>query len=280
MDRAFMIGGAEERPRCIAPGPSSSASCGGFAAARRSSSCRCSFPIVQLVVLGYAFGGIVKHLQAGRRRSGPRHVRRAGARAVQRRGRGRADVRTRSSTATRARRWTTCATGGINGVLTIPPDFSRRALEKAAPRVGADRGQHRHLRGRRRWRHRWAAWSRAFNQPPPDDAPRPGQATLDAVEVYPYVPYIQYLLPGSIVMSIFMMVMIGGGIIFIDDKARGLHEGYLVTPITKFELIAGFNLSGTIKAVLAGRRADDHRVAHRRHPQPVRAAAPAQGSWS
>jgi len=54
------------------------------------------------------------------------------------------------------------------------------------------------------------------------------------------------------VMSIFMMVMIGGGIIFIDDKARGLHEGYLVTPITKFELIAGFNISGTIKAVLAG----------------------------
>ena len=72
------------------------------------------------------------------------------------------------------------------------------------------------------------------------------------VEVYPYVPYIQYLLPGSITMSIFMMVMIGGGIIFIDDKARGLHEGYLVTPITKLELIAGFNISGTIKAVLAG----------------------------
>ena len=66
------------------------------------------------------------------------------------------------------------------------------------------------------------------------------------------MPYIQYLLPGSITMSIFMMVMIGGGIIFIDDKARGLHEGYLVTPITKLELVAGFNLSGTIKAVLAG----------------------------
>jgi ABC-2 type transport system permease protein len=72
------------------------------------------------------------------------------------------------------------------------------------------------------------------------------------VEVYPYVPYVQYLLPGSVVMSIFMMVMIGGGIIFIDDKARGLHEGYLVTPISKFELIAGFNVSGTIKAVIAG----------------------------
>jgi ABC-2 type transport system permease protein len=63
---------------------------------------------------------------------------------------------------------------------------------------------------------------------------------------------VQYLLPGSVVMSIFMMVMIGGGIIFIDDKARGLHEGYLVTPISKFELIAGFNISGTVKAVMAG----------------------------
>jgi ABC-2 type transport system permease protein len=48
------------------------------------------------------------------------------------------------------------------------------------------------------------------------------------------------------------MVMIGGGIIFIDDKARGLHEGYLVTPISKLELIAGFNVSGTLKAVMAG----------------------------
>src|SRR5436305_9998141 len=87
----------------------------------------------------------------------------------------------------------------------------------------------------------------------PAAAPRiAGQPTLDVVEIYPYVPYVQYLLPGSVVMSIFMMVMIGGGIIYIDDKARGLHEGYLVTPITKFELIAGFNVSGTIKAVIAG----------------------------
>ena len=80
----------------------------------------------------------------------------------------------------------------------------------------------------------------------------PGSASLDVVEVYPYVPYIQYLLPGSITMSIFMMVMMGGGIIFIDDKMRGLHEGYLVTPITKLELVAGFNISGTMKAMLAG----------------------------
>jgi ABC-2 type transport system permease protein len=46
--------------------------------------------------------------------------------------------------------------------------------------------------------------------------------------------------------------MIGGGMLYIDDKARGVHEGYLVTPITKFELVFGMNIAGSMKAVLAG----------------------------
>jgi ABC-2 type transport system permease protein len=46
--------------------------------------------------------------------------------------------------------------------------------------------------------------------------------------------------------------MIGGGITFIDDKARGLHEGYLVTPIKKTELVAGLIGAGTIKGLMAG----------------------------
>jgi ABC-2 type transport system permease protein len=87
----------------------------------------------------------------------------------------------------------------------------------------------------------------------PQVAPRePQQALLDVVEVYPYIDYIKYLLPGSVALAIFVTAMIGGGMLFIDDKSRGLHEGYMVTPITKWELILGFNLSGVIKAVLAG----------------------------
>ena len=140
----------------------------------------------------------------------------------------------------------------MNGVLTIPPGFSRRVLARDEPKVAlvednTDNFVSATLVGV------MSGLVQAFNQQQGSAAPRVSPATsLDVVEVYPYVPYIQYLLPGSITMSIFMMVMIGGGIIFIDDKARGLHEGYLVTPITRFELICGFNLSGTIKAVLAG----------------------------
>src|SRR5882672_3844292 len=207
------------------------------------------FPLVQLVVLGYAFGGNVKHLKlaivdqdhglpAVKVRELAQAVS-AGARTVDLidyadQGQAVADLRN----------------GRVNGVLTIPPDFSRRMLLKNQPKVAliednTDNVVAGALAGS------LSSMLLAYNEPP-TVARVPAKATLDVVEVYPYVPYIQYLLPGIVVMSIFMMVMIGGGIIFIDDKARGLHEGYLVTPITKFELIAGFNVSGAIKAVLAG----------------------------
>src|SRR2546430_17445100 len=78
------------------------------------------------------------------------------------------------------------------------------------------------------------------------------QTTLSIVELYPYIEYMKYLLPGSIALAMFVSVMIGGGIIYIDDKARGIHEGYLVTPITRLELVMGLNVAGALKAMMAG----------------------------
>jgi ABC-2 type transport system permease protein len=78
------------------------------------------------------------------------------------------------------------------------------------------------------------------------------QSVLQIVEMYPYIEYMKFLLPGSITLAIFMSVMIGGGMLYIDDKARGVHEGYLVTPITKAELVLGLNASSAIKAVMVG----------------------------
>src|SRR5260370_27820167 len=96
-----------------------------------------------------------------------------------------------------------------------------------------------------------AEGTNALNQP--DVSPRLlQQAALEVVEVYPYIEYMKYLLPGSITLAMFVSVMIGGGMLYIDDKARGIHEGYLVTPITKAEMVFGLNLAGAIKAVLTG----------------------------
>jgi ABC-2 type transport system permease protein len=208
------------------------------------------FPVVQLVVLGYAFGGNVKDLKVAvvDQDHGVPAVKirelcnavGSGARTFQPiaysdQGQALSDLRD----------------GRVNGVLTIPPDFSRRTLAREAPHVAliednTDSFVATTLAATA------SGLVAAFNGRGAGSPRMSTEPTLDIVEMYPYVPYIQYLLPGTIVMSIYMMVMIGGGIIFIDDKARGLHEGYLVTPITKLELIAGFNISGTIKAVLAG----------------------------
>src|SRR5215216_1142476 len=207
------------------------------------------FPIVQLVVLGYAFGGNVKHLKLAvvdQDHGVPAVKVREYALAI---ASGAHTIDT-IDYADPGQALTDLRNGKVNGVLTIPPEFSRRVLEKNEPRLAliednTDNFVSAALAAT------LGGMVAAYTRPAP--APRlAGQPTLDVVEVYPYVPYVQYLLPGSVVMSIFMMVMIGGGIIFIDDKARGLHEGYLVTPITKLQLIAGFNISGTIKAVLAG----------------------------
>jgi ABC-2 type transport system permease protein len=207
------------------------------------------FPLVQLVVLGYAFGGKIKELRVG----------------IVDQDHGLPTVKLREmfgAVAANARTFETVQyadprqairdlrDGRINAVLNIPPEFSRRVLAGNAPEVAliednTDNFSVGALQGV------FSELVRTYNQG--GEEPRvPEGVTLSVVELYPYVPYIQYLLPGSIVLSIFVSAMIGGGIIYIDDKARGLHEGYLVTPITQLELILGFNLSGAIKAFLAG----------------------------
>ena len=140
--------------------------------------------------------------------------------------------------------------GKINGILNIPPQFSRKVLAGANPRIAlvednTDQFSASALQGS------LGAMLVTYNGP--SIQPRvTADVNLSVVEIYPYVPYIQFLLPGTITLSIFVSAMIGGGIIFIDDKARGLHEGYLVTPIRKFELILGFTLAGAAKAIIAG----------------------------
>lgn len=206
-------------------------------------------PLVQLVVLGYAFGGVIRNLKVG----------------VVNEDHGLPAIKLEEmlqAVAANARTFTPIyftdksaamhdlRNGKINGVLDIPAQFSRNVLAQVRPRVAliednTDQFSSGALEGV------FNEMLPAYNSPPvpPHLA---GQATLAVVEVYPYVPYIQYLLPGVIVLSIFVSAMIGGGIIFIDDKARGLHEGYLVTPIRKFELILGFTLAGAAKAIIAG----------------------------
>jgi ABC-2 type transport system permease protein len=207
------------------------------------------FPLVQLVVLGYAFGGKIMgaaiavvdqdHSVQSRRidemfngiSAGPRTFRVVNydslPQAIQ-------DLRT----------------GFVRGVVDIPPNFSERYYHGDRPRViftedNSDQFISSSLL------ERIQEMTTELNTP--DVQPRlETQVDLNVVEIYPYIEYIKYLLAGSTAMGIFITAMIGGGITYIDDKMRGLHEGYLLTPIKKTELIAGLIGAGTLKAFMAG----------------------------
>jgi ABC-type multidrug transport system permease subunit len=206
-------------------------------------------PLVQLVVLGYAFGGKIKNLHVGivdEDHGVPAIKLREMCQAVSVNA-ATFDPVSYSNMGAVER---DLRNGRLNGVLNIPPNFSRKLLSGDNPRVAlvednTDQFSASALEGS------LDSMLVSYNGPPVA-LRTTSDVSLSVVEVYPYVPYIQFLLPGTITLSIFVSAMIGGGIIFIDDKARGLHEGYLVTPIRKFELVLGFTLAGAAKAIIAG----------------------------
>src|SRR3984885_9609550 len=146
-------------------------------------------PMVQLLVLGYAFGGKVKNLRVG----------------VVDEDHGIPSVKWREmfqSVAANAQTFTTepyadkaiamrdLREGKISGVLEIPPEFSRKVLAGANPRIAlaednTDQFSSSALEGVLN------GMVPVYNSPsvPPRTTTA---ATLAVVEVYPYVPYIQY----------------------------------------------------------------------------------------
>jgi ABC-2 type transport system permease protein len=207
------------------------------------------FPLVQLIVLGNAFGGKIRDAKLGLvdEDGGTQALKiREAFDSV------RANMRTFAPVyySDEKKAVEDVRNGKIQGAVIIPPQYSRRVYEQDQPKIGlvvdnSDNFMTSTLEGE------LTDITAALNNPTVE--PRILQQTvLQIVELYPYIEYMKYLLPGSIALAMFVSVMIGGGMLYIDDKARGVHEGYLVTPITKAELVLGLNAAGAIKAVMTG----------------------------
>jgi ABC-2 type transport system permease protein len=207
------------------------------------------FPLVQLIVLGYAFGGKIKsapvafvdqdHSVESRKvremfgaiATGPQTIKIV-------------DYNSLPDALDDLR------AGFVRGVVQVPHDFSLRFYQQDRPRISFSEDNTDQF---------ISAALLASIQGLVDQLnagavmPRLDQKVqLDVVEVYPYIEYAKYLLAGAVTLGIFSVAMIGGGITFIDDKSRGLHEGYLVTPIHKSELVFGLIGAGAVKGLMAG----------------------------
>lgn len=206
-------------------------------------------PLVQLVILGNAFGGKVTNSRMGvvDYDHGEQAVKiREAFAAVA------ANIHTFTTVPydNEAQARDDVRTGKLDAAVIIPAQYSRRVLAGESPHIGlvvdnSDQFVSGSIESEMQ--------SLVDSLNAPLIQPKVVQSiTLDIVELYPYVEYMKFLLAGSIALAMYVSVMIGGGMLYIDDKARGVHEGYLVTPITRLELVLGLNIAGAIKAVLAG----------------------------
>ena len=218
-------------------------------------------PILQLVIIGNAFGGKIvgTHVAVVDYDHGPQAVKvREAFDAVA------ANIKTFSTieynSEVQARE--DVRTGKIDAAVIIPAQYSRRVYAQDAPKLGfvVDNSD---LFTSSALEAEMQSLVDAMNAPQIQDRLAKTIA-LEVVELYPYVNYLKYLLPMTVALAMYISVMIGGGMFYIDDKARGVHEGYLVTPITKLELVFGLNIAGAIKAVLSGHLPYRNRLAHRR----------------
>src|SRR5207249_5861082 len=75
---------------------------------------------------------------------------------------------------------------------------------------------------------------------------------VERVDVYGHRDFMQYLVPGVIALSLFFVAMLAGGIILVDDRAKGIHEGYFVTPLSALDLVLGLTLSASTLAMIIG----------------------------
>lgn len=80
-----------------------------------------------------------------------------------------------------------------------------------------------------------------------------GNATyLRGIDLYGRVDYDQSLIPGVIIMAIFLSTMTTGVFNLVMDRFMGTDESYLLTPVTKSDIVTGLIISGLfITTILA-----------------------------
>ncbi|MFQ5779682.1 MAG: ABC transporter permease [Nitrospiria bacterium] len=140
-------------------------------------------------------------------------------------------------------------TGRLKGALIIPPRFSKDVFRGTAPQVGlildntdsvAAAALHQAVSGA-------LAFLKIDAIPVRPDLKAP---RILPIELYRKIDYDASVVPGAVIMSIFMGAMITGAFNLVMDRYLGVHESYLSTPLTKGDIVLGIMISGVLVTTL------------------------------
>jgi len=139
--------------------------------------------------------------------------------------------------------------GRFKAAIVVPPDFSRRIALGTGPEVGlfvdnTDGISTATLQ---------ATFEAALRAVPADFVPiRPdrGRIASRTEGLYRTVDYDQTLVPGVVVMAIFMGTMITGVFNLVMDRFLGVDEAILMTPVTRTDIVVGLVVAGFLITML------------------------------
>lgn len=75
---------------------------------------------------------------------------------------------------------------------------------------------------------------------------KPGDSYIREIDLYSMVDYYQTLVPGVVIMSIFLGTMTAGVFNLVMDRFLGIDESYLLSPLSKTDIVSGLVISGLI----------------------------------
>ncbi len=133
--------------------------------------------------------------------------------------------------------------GFYKAALIIPPNFSEDVIKNLNPQIGlfVDNTDSISSNGIATIVSQSLAYLKSEYISIRRDQAR---AQLRLVELFKKIDYDASLVPGAVVMAIFMGTMITGAFNFVMDKFLGVHESYLSSPLTKKDIVVGMIISG------------------------------------
>jgi len=139
--------------------------------------------------------------------------------------------------------------GKYKGALIIPPDFSRNLVEGKKGEIGLflDNSE---IISADTLRSSVTGATIDLTTEFISSRERGGGAVIRDIELYKKVDYDQSLIPGVVIMAIFLGTLGTGPFNTVMDKFLGIDESYLLTPLTKRDIVLGLVISGVIITTL------------------------------
>lgn len=139
--------------------------------------------------------------------------------------------------------------GRYKGVLILPQDFSRNIIKGTRGEIGLflDNTETISAETLRTAIFTAIASIKAEFMPVRERVELP---VVRDIDLYKKVDYDQSLIPGVVIMAIFLGTLTTGAFNTVMDKFLGIDESYLLTPLTRWDIVMGLVISGVIITTL------------------------------